>query len=390
MDRGAGPRRARRLTRLLARAGLALAWLAAALALTELAVRWVAPQPHLSVTPGLTVADPPDGYRLRPGYRGIYTNRIEYSVTVEVNRFGLRGPAPRDGGDELRLLGLGDSFPFGTGVEEEEVFLERAAAELRSSAHPVIALNAGTPGFGPDDAVSWLERHGLELGPDLVILALFLGNDLQDAMSGSRSGRPLARNAPPRRTSRFKAWLDAHSHTVVLLKRAIPLPLQGRVLSWLGEPPPLELHHLRAEVELLLEVPPPWIERATEALAATLDRVAAPYRVPIAVVLIPSDLQLDPELLRSAASYLGLEASEFDPDRPRRLLRRLSRERALPCLDLTESFRRRYATGEPLYYRYDRHWTPAGHALAGRELAGFLAARELLGARPTFDRPRDQ
>jgi hypothetical protein len=42
-------------------------------------------------------------------------------------------------------------------------------------------------------------------------------------------------------------------------------------------------------------------------------------------------------------------------------------------LDLIDSFDEAFDRGEPLYFPTDRHWTTQGHALAGRELAAFLA-----------------
>ncbi len=48
----------------------------------------------------------------------------------------------------------------------------------------------------------------------------------------------------------------------------------------------------------------------------------------------------------------------------------------IPFLDLTAVFRAELDRNAELYYLSDRHWTPAGHALAAAELARFLAWTE--------------
>lgn len=361
------------------RAGVALLGVAVALGAAELAIRFGLPQPRLAVTPGLTTPDPPGRYRLTPGYEGVFTNRVEYAARVVINQRGLRGPelGPRE--DELRVLAIGDSFTFGTGVEQHEVFIERAPAELRSAGYPALALNAGTPGFGPPDASSWLERHGRDLDPDVVVLGVFLGNDLQDALRAQGTFRPAVGGGTQTWAGGLHAWLNEHSHAFTLLQRTVPLPWQRLVRAWFGHALPPEDRHLERELEALQRNPPSWTEAALAELDGALARLAN-RATPTVAVLIPSDLQLDGALRAATAAHLGFEP-ELDADRPRRLFGELLTRHSLPFLDLTEPLQRRYDAGDHLYYRYDRHWTALAHAIAGRELARFLRERGLLRSR---------
>ena len=112
------------------------------------------------------------------------TNRTEFDHEIRINAAGLRGADPvEDGG--CRVLALGDSFTFGLGVEEDEVFHQLAADPLRESGLAIEVLNGGIPAIGVPQEVRWLERHGLGFDPDLVLLAMFIGNDLRDAKAGS-------------------------------------------------------------------------------------------------------------------------------------------------------------------------------------------------------------
>ena len=118
------------LARLLL-AGFGLAFGAGA---AEIAVRIAAPQSVLLWRPGPFIADGEGFFRFRPGHRGRMTNRTEYDQEFRVNSLGMRGAEPagrREG--TCRLLAMGDSYTFGLGVEEAEVFhqvaVPRAEAE---------------------------------------------------------------------------------------------------------------------------------------------------------------------------------------------------------------------------------------------------------------------
>jgi hypothetical protein len=59
-------------------------------------------------------------------------------VTFAINQQGLRGPEVSQAKPPgtFRVLGLGDSFTFGTGVREQDTFLRRLEVDLDRSAPP--------------------------------------------------------------------------------------------------------------------------------------------------------------------------------------------------------------------------------------------------------------
>ena len=114
----------RRAGRLLSGTALVLVSLLVALALGELMVRLIAPQPLLH-DPDAFVADPRLLARLRPGFRDTVVT-TEFSSTWSINADGHRGPrAGERGSPRLRIAALGDSFTFGYGVEEDEAWPRR-------------------------------------------------------------------------------------------------------------------------------------------------------------------------------------------------------------------------------------------------------------------------
>ena len=377
-----------RARRLVARALLLAASLALGLLAAELAVRLLLPQAVLLVTPGLYALDPPRRYRLSPGFRGAITNRVEFDTTVAVDADGLRIPvtAPADGGQKpgaARILAVGDSFTFGVGAEAEESYPARLAAALAAAGVDAEVLNAGVPGFGVPDAAAWFAAHGAGLAPDIAVLGVFVGNDLQDAAGPGVEvvdGLLVARGERPRSLSR---WLYYHSHLYVLLKGSPLGPLARRAL---GRQRPLEEREVEAELGLYArESPPPAVAAgiaATERAVADFAAIARGRGVRAAAVLVPSLLQVDERAWRAALDGLDRDPAGYDRDRPSALFADLFARHGVPALDLAAPFREAIASGRSIYWPVDRHLTPAGYDLMGREAARFLLARGLVAPPP--------
>ena len=351
-----------------------------ALVVAEIAVRIVAPQSVLLWRPGPFVADGEGYFRLRPGHEGEVTNRTEYRHGFRINSLGMRGgePAPATGG-ACRVLSIGDSFTFGLGVEGQEVFLEVAAKELAAEGAAVETLNGGIPAIGVPQAVRWLERHGLAAEPELVLLVVFVGNDLRDAVPdydnwAVRNGQLAA----PAGYSPIKDWLFNNVHLYALLKTALPAGVQQRVRAALGMGEPWSLRYAREVFQIYDPEVPPLVRQGldrTDAAVARLTELAAEHGFGVAAMLVPDIVQLDDERWRATLEHLGLVDGRRDPRQPNRLLAELFERRGVPVLDPTDRFDAAFDRGEGLYFPTDRHWTAAGHALAGHALAGFLAPR---------------
>ena len=117
-------------------------------------------------------------YRMRPG--------VETDVRgfhVRVNALGLRGaevsPLPAPG--VHRVLALGDSATFGEGMRVEEAFpalLEQALNARGRGRYEVV--NAGVEGYNTAAELAYLERDGLALRPEAVVVGFNL-NDFDHA-----------------------------------------------------------------------------------------------------------------------------------------------------------------------------------------------------------------
>jgi lysophospholipase L1-like esterase len=95
--------------------------------------------------------------------------------TIVSNARGFRDVAPPPSGkapDELRILCIGDSVTFGFNVDQAASYPEQLREALRARyGRPVRVINAGTPGWSWIQGVRFLEREGLALRPDVVVMA---------------------------------------------------------------------------------------------------------------------------------------------------------------------------------------------------------------------------
>ncbi len=172
---------------------LALVWLGVttgvSLAAVELAVRALGLAPARPNQYAMFVEDPILPHKPRPG--SVLQGRSlsgEFDFRYAHNSLGWRGAevARAKPPGTFRILGLGDSFTYGAGVDLAETYLARLEGRLnaRGPSHSrVEVVNAGIPSFFPEAERLLLEHYGLPLSPDLVVVG-FVANDVLDTHLG--------------------------------------------------------------------------------------------------------------------------------------------------------------------------------------------------------------
>lgn len=346
----------------------------------EIAIRLAAPQARLVIAPGgLYEPDPPGRVRLSPGYEGRISNRAEYSTPIRINTAGLRGPETGPpSASTMRILAIGDSFVFGVGVDDDETFVWRLAGRLTESGVAAEGLNAGVPTFGVPDAVGWLERHGLALAPDVVVIGVFLGNDLIDASPDRPAIHLVDGLMVPAASPRGpRAWLHRRSHLYVALKGLLERPGMRPLRSRLGLAEPWTVRNLREEFTIYHRDAASALAPAIAASDEALGRLAERSRgagFGLVALLIPSEVQLDPSRWRAALESLDLDQREHDPQVPRRIFRRLLDKHGISVIDPAPRLAQGLAAGSDLYFAHDRHWTAGGHGVVADELFESLRA----------------
>jgi hypothetical protein len=76
-----------------------------------------------------------------------------------------------------RILVLGDSYAWGYGVGDEDIFTEVLERRFESQGRAWQVINTGVSGWGTDQQYLFFKAEGFRYQPDVVVLALYLLND---------------------------------------------------------------------------------------------------------------------------------------------------------------------------------------------------------------------
>lgn len=325
----------------------------------------------------------------------------EFKHTIATNSRGLRDDETayeRTPGTR-RILLLGDSFMMGDGVERRFLFADLLEHELRNTE----VINLAVSGYGTDQELLFYLSEGKKYQADIVLLALTIDNDLEnnietkqygmlkpyfiaDGEKTALRGTPIPTSPIERRTSQpdsltrspypLNDFLDAHSALyAAVFDQLARIPALRR--RWEAS----ELLYARkaiyysSQVGVLSTNPSPkqaaaWAItlRLLEAWQAETRRASSQ---PV-LLLIPSHLQVYPDVWRQVVKRYDLEAGDWDPDYPNRRLNQFGQSIRLDIIDLLPDFRASAASGRRLYYMRNPHWNREGHILAAK-----VAAREL-------------
>lgn len=294
------------------------------------------------------------------------------------------------------VVSIGDSFSQGV-VPHPHHFTTVCERELEG----VEVYNMGVVSVGPPEYRYLLEHEALPLRPDLVLVNLYVGNDVD--CPGQRAERHralrlwlarenllllqlplrLSRLAEERRRSGGARGAQAGGAALEPGTAATAAALEER-FPWLADPL-LEEPQFSEERYfgiVLKRARDAWDAESSdfrglfESLAAIRETAGA---TPLAFVLIPDELQVEDALWERIRTRLA--DRPLERDLPQRVIGTWLAERGVPYLDLLPAL-----LAEPpledgarhLYHLRDTHFNARGNRVAGRALAEFV--RGLLGS----------
>ncbi len=261
------------------------------------------------------------------GWRNIPSWKSKtFGQPLTINSKGLRDreyPYEKPAGTR-RILVLGDSYTWGYGVSDSDLYTEVLERELNQAGPKCEVLNAGVSGWGTDQEYLYFREEGRKYSADVVVLMFFF-NDLSESITSLMYGtaKPLFKNTA------------------------------------------LELENV--------PVPPPW-KRATPVVSE-----ADPFDLVVAIMAELARL-CAAEQSRLVVAKFGNSLSSEDP-KLRAMERELESRLALldlPYLDLDEELVARGLSGRKLVSVPDGHWNVAGHRQTAAALRDFLLRRCLL------------
>ncbi|MEZ5965357.1 MAG: SGNH/GDSL hydrolase family protein [Planctomycetota bacterium] len=306
---------------------------------------------------------------------------------VRHDALGMRGPdLPPKRAGERRVLFLGDSVTYGTGVQEEDTFARQLEPLLAQEIGGEVRCGiAAAPGFGVRDQAPFLERVRDGFRPDLVVSCVFVENDLYDDLQLERgvfAGYPVFQTRQVHLLQRsLRARLAARFTLAYQLEQflartwpAIAMDVGGATLTpeeaalWSGVAPDQSLLFLE-QVQ-----PTPALARLVARSVNGLRALAAAAQPePLVVVLLPSYVQFVPGLFEHLAAA-RTDEGEHRCGAIQERLRTACGDLGLPCFDLLPLLRAR-TDAAALLIPNDYHFTPLGHRVVAEALAPWLADR---------------
>ncbi len=132
----------------------------------EIALHFIFPSSSMYIEGGNSV------YRLKPGYNKF--NRNINSLGFRNSEFTVRKEAGK-----RRILFIGDSFTFGA-TSSEHSFPGQFEALVNEGYPDYEVINGGVPAYSTVHEYYFLKDYCRELDADIVVLALYVGNDIEE------------------------------------------------------------------------------------------------------------------------------------------------------------------------------------------------------------------
>jgi len=303
----------------------------------------------------LLVSDALEAYLLKPGQ--------DYGAGLRGNRLGYPGrdfPIAKEPGVR-RIAALGDSFAVGPAVPFAENYLTLLEKQLPGTQ----VYNFGVSGTGPREYYTILKRDVLAFQPDLVLVNVFVGNDITEIMATPRhlDPRQLMLYLLLTRSGQLlqERWRKAGTESEPALDRCSAGALSEKSFA------ALEARRLA----VCLRAPPKDLEKKWQRVFSYLGLIIDECRrrnLGVAFVLIPDEFQVNRAVLAKAMTTSGVETDALDLELPQRRLANFFAERGAPCLDLQPAFRAATDT----YALRDSHWNVRGNRLAAQCICKWL------------------
>ena len=318
-----------------------------------------------------------------------------YSVTISGRGLRDREIGRKQPG-EFRVLLLGDSFTFGWGLEIDQTIGRQLEGMLMASnsTRRFTVINAGVEGYGPWQERIRLHEIGFALEPDIVILQLYPGNDINNSLN--KIGKRVRAFDPVweylvesrRHWSRWEVRVDDW-----LRKRSALYNVVGRVIE-----APSPLTELLSELRFYHRKTPPlpttadrpfWLEvhlkewyaeldegrRIMESDTLAIRNDCVERGIAFALYTVPDVNSVCDYSWEWNMRHVG-DASIYERAKDLRVAEAFCAREGMNCIDLASAMR---ASGDPceLYYEADGHLTVAGAKVTAQALFDYLVSNSL-------------
>lgn len=307
------------------------------------------------VSPSI-IFGPPDyntAFRAKP-FSQDYDFRINSRGFKDVE-FSTEKPA-----GTIRVVALGDSFTYGA-VPYAANYITLLEDRLRERFRTVEILNMGIPGTGPRDYLQLFRAEAAALHPDIVLVSLFLGNDLVDERRRSGSylydlGRYIFRL-----TTKITGQLyhsGTYNDDAPVFTEDFYVEMERARSQVFKRDPGAAEQGIRSALEQVRE------------MKQDADRLG----IKLYLVIIPDEVQVNRDLQHKVIRSGRSETSDYDFMALNRRIGQFLDALGVDHVDLLPAFLKR-SEATRLYRVNDSHWNIAGNNAAAEVIFQDMLAR---------------
>lgn len=335
--------------------------------------------------------NPYTGISLRPGAEGM--GHSENDVYVKVNSAGFhdREHTKTKPPNTYRIAVLGDSFTEAMQVPIDESFTSVMEHDLAGcqglGGKNVEAINFGVSGYGTAQELLVLQHYVWDYSPDMVILAFFTGNDVQNnnrilqddpfrPYFVHQDGKLVLDNSfqnAPGWKQQFSwphlalSWAVAHSNVLQVMAAAANYITRKNADGI--KPTEMGLN------DAIYHAPtdPVWQDawNVTDELIGTMNDEVKAHNAKFLVTTLSSSIQVDPD--GTAREQLEKRLGVPDLFYPDERVQHVSQQDGIPVLTLAPEFlayaQQHQVQLHGFHGSNQGHWNEAGHKLGGELMA---------------------
>jgi hypothetical protein len=324
-----------------------------------------------------------------------YLKGLDFDIRVKTNSLGYRCEEFRQekSRDALRLLCLGDSFIFGWGVNYEDSFCFRLKGELSKliaagkKTQNIEVINAGfADGYSPDSYDLYLRKEGLSLQPDIVLVGIFVWNDLSDILDNDwlqvdKRGLPLKIKS---RVYEIDKNGNRVSTSGLPWYRRWPIVKNSQLLAYLLRKPTMFFYIREIYKNARYMFHDPWPIQLQEAMKKfeivmeDIKKQCDEAKAELLVLLIPSPNQLpggEKYDFIYSASLVNAKNRFYPQECFKKSLQKLNIAFYDTYHILSEDMTMEKKTVDDYYFRFNGHWRPKSHLLIAQNIAKVILTR---------------
>ena len=289
---------------------------------------------------GFVIEDPELVWKLKP----------QSIKELKTNELGLRD-FPYNKNADVKILVLGDSITWGHGIDDQQFLYTSILETLLKEKHPnksFEVINSGVPGYSTFQERIYLEKYGIALNPDIIILQFCLNDIFEPYLTlASLGGDNQFLGIDTRKAAEgIFGWLLQHSAAFEWgVKRAI----------WIVKKREEYSAKKLCQNSLSNELIQAWDKTLNEI--QLIINLARQNNTQIIVLIAPYEFQL---------------SNPVETNQPQKILTNFSNMRGAVVIDLLPYFKEaEKIKGTPLFID-ENHFSRLGHYITAKVIAKYF------------------